>query len=357
MPGPARSRAAHLIHALNSTSVPLSESRAAALAAEHFGLVATATRLSSERDQNFRMEDGSGNCFVLKVSSPAEAPEVTNLQTMALLHVAKTDPELPVPQVFPARNGAVELDLAVDDGPARIMRLLSYLPGLPLHQATASLALCRDLGRRAAQLGRALQNFHHPAACYPLLWDLQHAGQLRPLLDEIEGLSAEDYRFLAGVLDGFASRIAPALPRLRQQLVHNDLNPNNVMVNPADHTRVSGILDFGDMTRTALINDVAIAATYQVGSGDNLLEPVAALVAGYHAIVPLEETELDILFDLIVIRSAMTVVIGGWRAARHPENRGYILRHAPGAWSRLRYLMRVPAERVRVELRRACNMD
>jgi hydroxylysine kinase len=144
-----------LIHALGSTPMPLSESQAAALAAQHFGLVATASRLSSERDQNFRMEDSSGNRYVLKIASPAEAPEVTNLQTMALLHVAKVVPELPVPRVFPARNGEFELALVVDDGPARVVRLLSYLPGLPLHQAPASLALCRDLGRRAAQLSQA----------------------------------------------------------------------------------------------------------------------------------------------------------------------------------------------------------
>ncbi|WP_300297217.1 phosphotransferase [Ferrovibrio sp.] len=357
MPDPASSRPAHLIHALDTTPAPLSERQAVALAAEHFGLAATATRLSSERDQNFRMDDAAGRRFVLKIASPAEAPEVTNLQTMALLHVAKADPGLPVPRVFPARNGAAELALAVDDGPARIVRLLSYLPGLPLHQAPASLALCRDLGRRAAQLDLALRNFHHPAARHPLLWDLQHAGQLRPLLDEIGDLNAEDYRLLAGALDGFVSRIAPVLPRLRQQLVHNDLNPNNVMVDPSDHARVAGILDFGDMTQTALINDVAIAATYQVGSGEAALEPAAALVAGYHAVAPLQDIELDILFDLIVARSVMTVVIGGWRAARYPANRDYILRHAPGAWSRLRHLTQRPAERARAELRRACNME
>jgi hypothetical protein len=34
---------------------------------------------------------------------------VTNLQTEALLHLAAADPGLPVPRIFPARNGMTEL--------------------------------------------------------------------------------------------------------------------------------------------------------------------------------------------------------------------------------------------------------
>ena len=48
------------------------------------------------------------------------------------------------------------------------------------------------------------------------------------------------------------------MPRLRAQVVHNDLAPTNVLVD--DRLAVTGIIDFGDLTRTALICDLAIAA-------------------------------------------------------------------------------------------------
>ena len=40
--------------------------------------------------------------------------------------------------------------------------------------------------------------------------------------------------------------------------MHNDFSPDNTLIS-ADGSRVGGIIDFGDVTVTALVNDVAIA--------------------------------------------------------------------------------------------------
>ena len=136
---PPATNDAHPIDALRAASA-VPEVLAQRLAAEHYGLIAAVHRLDSERDQNFRLRSLSGREYVLKIANPAEDRAVTNLQTEALLHLAAADPGLPVPRIFPARNGMTELDLTFDDGSTRVVRLLSYLEGTPMHAAAANAA-------------------------------------------------------------------------------------------------------------------------------------------------------------------------------------------------------------------------
>ena len=323
--------AAHPIDTLRAASA-VPEALAQRLAAEHYGLIAAVHRLDSERDQNFRLRSLSGREYVLKIANPAEDRAVTNLQTEALLHLAAADPGLPVPRIFPARNGMTELDVTFDDGSTRVVRLLSYLAGTPMHAVAGSTALRRDLGRCAARLARGLGDFSHSGANHKLLWDLQHAAELRPLIDAVPG---ERRGLVEDVLGGFETCALPILPQLPNQPVHNDLNPHNVVVDPETHAVVAGIIDFGDLTCTARVNDLAITAAYQVADSDDPLAPACEMIAAYHAVLPLEPAEFSVLFDLIATRMAMTIVISSWRAARYPANRNYILRNNAAAWARL----------------------
>ena len=257
--------AAHPIDTLRAASA-VPEALAQSLAAEHYGLIAAVDRLDSERDQNFRLRALSGREYVLKIANPAEDRAVTNLQTEALLHLAAADPDLPVPRIFPARNGMTELDVTFDDGSIRVVRLLSYLAGTPMHAVAGSTALRRDLGRCAAARAGSSE-FSHGGANHKLLWDLQHAAELRPLIDAVPG---ERRGWLRTFLGGFETCARPILPQLPNQPVHNDLNPKRRR-RSRNHAVVAGIIDFGDLTCTARVNDLAITAAYQVADSDDPL--------------------------------------------------------------------------------------
>ena len=343
--------AADPIDGLRAASV-IPEARALALAAEHYGLSADVRRLDSERDQNFRLRAADGSEYVLKIANPAEDRAVTNLQTEALRHIAARDPRLPIPRIVPADNGAVELDVAFEDGSIRIVRLLSFLRGTPMHQAPPSTGLRRDVGRCAARLALALRDFVHPGANHKLLWDIQHAAELRPLVGTVP---SGQHDLVARFLDGFETHAMPVLAQLPKQPLHNDLNPHNVVVDPADTTRVAGIIDFGDLTATARANDLAIAAAYQVTDSDDPLAPALELISAYHAVAPLEPRERDILFDLIATRMVMTIVISNIRAARYPENGAYILRNNKQASARLMRIATLSREEAAQQIERACQ--
>jgi hydroxylysine kinase len=342
---------AHAVDTLRAAS-SVSEALAQRLAAEHYGLIAAVHRLDSERDQNFRLRSLSGREFVLKIASPTEDRAVTNLQTEALLHLAATEPDLPVPRIFPARNGMTELDVTLEDGSARVVRLLSFLPGTPMHAVTGSATLRRDLGRCAARLARGLSDFSHGGANHKLLWDLQHAAELRPLLDAVQ---AERRGLVEDALGRFEAHALPILAQLPTQPVHNDLNPHNIVVDPDSHVCVAGIIDFGDLTCTARANDLAIAAAYLVADSDDPLSPACEMIAAYHAVQPLVSAELGIFSDLIATRMAMTVVISSWRAARYPANRNYILRNHEAAWARLQRMAKLSRDQARAQIERACR--
>jgi Ser/Thr protein kinase RdoA (MazF antagonist) len=352
VPSPPLIDDAHPIQDLRAAS-PISEQQAEQLATEHYGLRPTARRLSSERDQNFLLQV-NGRGFVLKIANPTEDRAVTRLQTHALLHLSATEPDLPIPRVFPALNGAHELALGFADGSTRVVRLLSYMTGTPMSAVPVSAALRSDIGRSAGRLARGLRGLSHGGAKQKLLWDLQHAAELRPLVDAVPAdLSDPIGRFL----DGFEAHAQPALEKLPQQLVHNDLNPHNIVVDPATCDRVAGIIDFGDLALTARVNDLAIAAAYQVGDSDDPLAPACDLIAAYHAVAPLDATEVDVLFDLMATRMVMTIVISSWRALRYPENREYILRNHAGAAARLRRIAGLSRDAARRQIRHACHLE
>ena len=314
----------------------LPEAEALHLAEIYFGLSGTLGSLTSERDLNYRLSTPDAT-WVLKLANPAEPPEVTRFQTLALLHLERTN--LPVPRVIRTLQG--EAEVATPHG---ILRLLSWLDGHPQHLTPRTPAQAAAMGRIAARLTLGLRGFSHPAATHVLQWDIKQATALRPLLPFI----SDALRPLAtDTLDRFDRDIAPHLATLRAQVVHNDLNPHNVLVDARDPACITGILDFGDMVKTPLICDAAVTASYQIDPA-NPRASLQTFAAAYHSVLPLTRHEADLLPDLTATRMLTTLAIASARAARYPGNAAYILRNVPAAAAGLLALANTP--RIPLEL-------
>jgi hydroxylysine kinase len=325
-------------------SPPVTEPDAADAILACYGLSGSLTRLPGEADDNFLLDTGGQGRYVVKFAHLRADPAVVDVQVRVLRHIEATAPDLPVPRVLaplePAAPGGRPWG-TVPGGPlrGRVVHALSYLGGRLLKTVTTDPPLRRALGGTLAELGRALRGFDDPLVRRPLLWDLAQLPQLHPLAAERP--PGPRTPLIQAQLARLTAEVSPRLAAQRTQLLHNDFSPDNTLIS-ADGTRVAGIIDFGDVVVTALVNDVAIAAAYLLGS-DDLIAPALDLIAGYHAVTPLTPAELALLPDLILGRVVARIVISEWRAERFPGNRGYVLRNTPRAWQQLERLLSIPA--------------
>lgn len=315
---------------LDSRPPAMTAEAVAALVAAHWGLTGRLSPLTSERDLNHRLEAAEGR-FVVKIANRAEPHAMTRMQSRALRHAAAADPGLPIPRVIASQTGADDVVLPGGE----LLRVLTWLDGVPLAGLVRSAAQGQGVARLGARLACALRGFADPAADHDLQWDIKHALRLRPLLPHI---ADSGLRGLAGaVLDAFETRATPALPYLRWQVVHGDLNPHNLLGDPGDPALVTGILDFGDMVQTPLICDAAIAASYRIEPED-AAGSLATFAEAWAEVDPFTPVEAALLPLMVAARMVTTLAITSFRAARYPENAAYILRNFPSAAAGLRAL-------------------
>ncbi|WP_285409786.1 phosphotransferase [Variovorax sp. efr-133-TYG-130] len=339
---------------LTAPPAPVETGWAADLLQRLYGKQGRLKPLTGERDANFLLEpdDGGARCM-LKLSHPDEDPLVADFQTQALLHLARTDPGLPVQRLLPDRDGAASVQIEDAEGRTRVARLFSYLEGTPMPQAPRSAAQRTCVARMLARLDLALAGFEHPAGARELPWDIQRADRVRALLVHVADPAR---RALAeAALDGFVQRTKPRLALLRRQPIHNDFNLYNLLVEPDEPARVAGILDFGDMVHAPLVDDLAVAASYHIDEQGDALATIARFAAEYHAVSPLTDGETHALLDLVRARLAMVVAISGWRAARQPGNAAYLMRNNAVSWARLQACAALTPNQVQEAIRAACQ--
>ncbi|MGE5226467.1 MAG: aminotransferase class III-fold pyridoxal phosphate-dependent enzyme [Planctomycetaceae bacterium] len=307
-----------------------SEQDARAIAERTYGVAPAAARdLGSERDQTFLLSGASEEPLaVMKVSNPAEDPETLDMEALAARWVARTDPDLPVALPWAAAGAdpddvtSCRMFLEAADG-SHWVRMYDVLPGRASvdHTALSDDAL-GAWGETTARLGRALRGFFHAKADRTMLWDPQHALRSRALLHEIPDPTHR--AAVVRVLDRFEAVVVPAWAGLRSQAVHGDLTTDNALVD--DEGRITGIVDFGDMSYSALAIDLASILDSLVAerTGDELFRAARLVVDGYERVTPLEPLERRLLGELWAARSAVTIAIRSWRGAQGLDDPAFV---------------------------------
>jgi 4-aminobutyrate aminotransferase-like enzyme len=309
---------------LTAAPPSFTDAEAAALAADLFGVDGSAVAVESERDQTFLI-DGDPPA-VLKISNAAEEPARLDMEALAAQRVAHVDPGIPValPWLVPGTRhdpgdaAAYRAETHGPGGTTHHVRLYDRLPGrASVHGATLSDEAVREWGAMAGRVGRALRGFWHPSAARVMLWDAQHALRLRPLLGVVRDVEARE--LVAAALDRFEAVVAPRWPTLRAQVVHTDLCASNVLVD--DDGRVTGIIDFGDASWSALAVDlVAVLETVIAGrDGDDAFRVARLALDGYDRVTPLEPAERAVLGELLAARMSAAIVVPASRGTLYED--------------------------------------
>lgn len=304
--------------------------------------------LSGERDVNFRIAHMDGRALTLKFINTAECLDETQMQIDVLKHLQYQN-EVNVPwhqtvdQAVLTKHPDIEagvfkqkttLDWVLyqttkDSVPVRV-RAYSFLEGASGSKLAATPEAWHALGKVVAKLSIQLSTFDHSAAHRELLWDTCQVLGIRPMLGALE--NQDELRMISEFLDIFEQNVTPVLSHLPQQVIHNDLSPSNLLVNPTGETPV-GVLDFGDMVYAPRIAEIAVAASYQMANSPDPLSVLSALIEGYQTEEMLSAEERLHVIDLVLARLAQRMVITSWRAIRFPANRLYIMRSHDAAKS------------------------
>jgi Ser/Thr protein kinase RdoA (MazF antagonist) len=287
-------------------NTPRLEAQAAAqIAAQHFGIHATAHPLPSERDQNFLLTISTDEKFVLKIANALELREFLEAQNAVLNHVATRTGSCQ--SLVHALNGN---EIVTVEG--YFVRVVRYLPGVPLGEIRPHPAelLC-DLGRKLGQLDHALQDFDHPAVHRDFHWDLSKGNQI---IDEYAPLIEN-----ANLREVVSRCRVNFEPRLRRSVIHGDANDYNVLVDPERMT-VSGLLDFGDMVYSYTVADLAIAIAYVVLDTAHPRAAANEVIKGYTSEFALLDEELEAVWPLALLRLAVSACMAAYQQRQQANN-------------------------------------
>jgi 4-aminobutyrate aminotransferase-like enzyme/Ser/Thr protein kinase RdoA (MazF antagonist) len=332
---------------LADPAVALDEGQISSAVKELFGFDGSVVGdFDSERDQTALLAGPHGEQRVVKISHAATPEADVDLEGRAAVWVRDVDPTLPMAVPLPTLDGALH---GMSHG--RLIRLYDRLPGEASKPgATLKPAAVKEFGAVAARLGLALRGFFHPAAQRRLPWHAESRHDVRPMADAIT--DAGGRALVLAAFDRFEADVAPRWGGLRAQPVHSDLTLDNLLLDKDDHA--CGIIDFGDLTHTALVWDVAAAlsSVASTRAARDLHSTIALFLDGYTAITPLEPVEREVLIDTLKLRNAITLSLSAARRRDRSDIADYLSSWDAGAWNLLRELDAPPAQPTNLRERR-----
>lgn len=323
------------------------------MVARQFGITGPLRQLGGEHDLNFRATGAGGDVIVKAMRRNGDIALVEN-QCSATAWALRSDPDLPLPHILPAPGGRLWQPLVDDCGHQRVVWVQRAFEGIPMGDAGPQrLETLSALGGLAARLDRALVGYGWTPTSDAAKWDLSKADWIAGRLDVLG--DGPRRRLVEGIVADY-EKAFPALMDLPAQPIHNDLNDFNILVVPGliEPARVSGLIDFGDMALAPRVCEIAIAGAYAILDHETPEAALGALVAGYHGVSPLSAAEIDLIWPLLRMRLAVSVVNSTIEAVGRPDDPYVTISQAP-AW-RLLENEAIDGALMRARLRVACGL-
>ena len=334
-----------------------SNQQATALLKQLYGLDGKLKQLNGERDLNFLVTSDAGK-FVFKIANENEAFGMFDCQQSVFQRLYSDDVFPSHIQALESVNGKTIETAKAENGILHFCRVLHYVDGQLLSEVNPhSHELLLNLGKTLGRLDKTLLDFEHDALHRPLLWKMHEAPAV--LEDFKPLLASHDKRALIEYFEAlFRNNVLPLDNELRRSAIHNDANDNNVLVRTGLpwQQSVNSIIDFGDMVHSWTAAEPAIAAAYAMLGKEHPLETAAIIIKGYHQQLPLSESEIRVIFELIAMRLCMSVCICAHQRSLEPDNEYLSISEKP-AWKLLERLRQIPTSFALAVFREACGLE
>ncbi|NQZ90161.1 MAG: aminotransferase class III-fold pyridoxal phosphate-dependent enzyme [Colwellia sp.] len=344
----------------NQTNPSFSDDELLTVLAQQYNLSGQLKKLPGYCDQNLRLTTADQLQYIVKVANAAEPKLELDMQNAAMKHL--TQKKCAVPQALSNKDDKSITTIKDSHQQTYCLRVLTYLPGdfyVDAQPLTHNPELWTDLGQFMGEIDLALADFEHVGAYRYLDWDL--AQGYRVCMSKKSLLNDQQIKLVEHFLILYQTQTMPLLGQLPQGVIHNDANDYNLLINNVSApTKISGLIDFGDIVHSHIINELAITCAYALmGEKEikhDLLSVLKTIVAGYHKVRPLQAAELEVLFSLIALRLCTSVCNAALAISQQPEN-DYLLVSVKPAWHLLEHLKALNPYAVLCQLRQACDLS
>lgn len=285
---------------------------------EHWGLSGQIFPVEEGRGAGFLVDNGHMR-YLLEIRSPDDEAAL-RVEHEVMRHIIRSPDGPPVCEPVATKDGE---DLLKGEiiGEPRIMRLLTVLEGeAPPPAGPLSATTGASLGILAASLARSLEDFDLTA------WDGEHEDELRKagprtvsLLSEVEDQETRD--FIARAMVSALRRIHPLTQGFRIGLTVPDLSLD-ILAGEEDEDgdwHATGITDLSGLAKSWQVSALAKSCAHIISSHAG--DPASALsaIAAYHAIDPLNDSEIEALWPLIMAELALVAAVSAHHHARNPQ--------------------------------------
>jgi 4-aminobutyrate aminotransferase-like enzyme/Ser/Thr protein kinase RdoA (MazF antagonist) len=321
---------------------------------QSWGIKAQLSALDGEFDLNIKAESTDGARYLVKIMRPACDVGLVEMQCGALKHIHTSATSVNVPVVVKSTMGHNVETLLDEKGNARLVWVLSFLEGVGYASFTPkSQHLIGHLGCSIAHLHTALEGFEHTSLQRNFKWNLMQAAWIN---DHLSVIADSDRRDLLGSVMLDYSEHLDSVKALPSFAIHNDINDYNLLADATltDEPVITGIVDFGDMCAAPRVCDIAIAGAYIMLDHPQPEVALSALVAAYHAVLPLSASEIALIYPLLRCRLAVSVVNSTIEALTRPDDPYVTISQGP-VW-RLLENSAVAHSLITARLRVACGL-
>lgn len=312
---------------------------------KHFNISPTkVTKMAGYDNLNFRISDGEKK-YVLKIYTGDESIDLLKATDEVLDQLSDQFPKS-IPTILGERIIQTEYE-----GKNYLVQLLTYLEGTFLGDLPfTDESLLNSFGILLGKMNATLLSHRSPhIEARNLNWDNQHALMNEDLMKYISDHSQR--RLVEYFFQQFKEVVSPHQYKLRKAIIQGDANDWNILTQNGE---VSGLIDFGDIAYSWLINELAVALPYALFGKEDPIAAACQIIKTYHQQLPLEEKELSVLYYLIATRLCVSVVNSALTKTQQPDNQYITISEKP-AWKLLEKWIRINPFFAENEFRRNCG--
>lgn len=290
----------------------------------YYGLSGKLKQLGSCQDINYRLTTSNHEKYVVKYLNPSISWDDINFQHQILDYLHSFRPSatqdssnntpflIPYPKKRIDDNSTVVAIKDSTTGSVYHMCVLLFIEG----DLLSDFKYLHPLTLR--EIGRDIAKFNQLLVTFPLSddyarqseWDMRKSY----LICEARRSAIKDIALQEKMMN--IASIANDILKfhensLRHQLIHGDLADYNIIAKKTDFDRpkIIGIIDFGDIVESWLIADLAVAIVPLLSKPNhNTMEIVTEVVRGFCSLTPLNESELNCLWHLILLRAILITI-------------------------------------------------